>query len=103
MAYRVQKISGAERSRETRIWLNGKEIKNPQTYRLAGQRRYERHTWNAPANEIPFDDEEFWWTRPPVAFRVQAGENKILIEQPYVGKFQSWGISFIPVREPAQK
>lgn len=42
----------------TRIWVNGKEMKNPQTYKLAGQRRYEKHTWNSPANEIPFDNEE---------------------------------------------
>lgn len=84
---------------ETRIWLNGKEMENPQTYRLAGARRYERHTWHTPDNEIPFEDEEFWWTREPVAFPLQAGENTILIEQPYVGKFQSWGISFIPVEK----
>ncbi|UQT44341.1 hypothetical protein M5E88_17585 [Akkermansia muciniphila] len=71
----------------TRIWVNGKEMKNPQTYKLAGQRRYEKHTWNSPANEIPFDNEEFWWARPPVPFQVKAGENKILIEQPYTGEF----------------
>ena len=82
----------------TRVWLNGQEIKNPQTYKSAGQRRYERHTWNAPANEIPFEDEEFWWARKPVPFRVQAGENRIFIEQPYTGAFQSWGISFVPVK-----
>lgn len=29
---------------------------------------------------------------------MKAGENKILIEQPYTGSFQSWGISFIPVK-----
>lgn len=83
----------------TRIWVNGKEMKNPQTYKLAGQRRYEKHTWNSPANEIPFDNEEFWWARPPVPFQVKAGENKILIEQPYTGEFQSWGVSFIPVKK----
>lgn len=88
---------------ETKIWLNGQEVKNPQTYKLAGQRRYEKHTWTSPANEIPFDNEEFWWARPPVPFQVKAGENKILIEQPYTGSFQSWGISFIPVKKSGDR
>lgn len=83
----------------TRIWLNGQEIKNPQTYALAGQRRYEKHTWESPDNEIPFENEEFWWARAPVPFQLQPGENKLLIEQPYTGSFQSWGISFIPVKK----
>ena len=87
----------------TRIWVNGKEMKNPQIYKLAGQRRYEKHTWNSPANEIPFDNEEFWWARPPVPFQVKAGENKILIEQPYTGEFQSWGVSFIPVKKAGDR
>lgn len=83
----------------TRIWVNGHEVKNPQTCKLAGQRRYERHTWNAPDNEIPFDNEEFWWARPPVALSMQPGKNRVLVEQPYVGSYQSWGISFIPVKK----
>lgn len=82
----------------TRIWLNGKELKNPVTFKLAGQHRYEQHTWFKPANEIPFDNEEFWWARDPVPFQLKKGENTLVIEQPYTGKFQSWGISFIPVR-----
>lgn len=87
----------------TRIWINGKEVKNPQTYKLAGQRRYEKHTWHSPANEIPFDNEEFWWARPPVPFQLKPGENRILIEQPYTGSFQSWGASFIPVRKDGSR
>lgn len=81
----------------TRIWINGRAVDNPQTYQLAGQRRYEGHTWNSPDNEISYDNEEFWWARPPVAFRLKPGRNRILIEQPYTGSYQSWGVSFIPV------
>ena len=83
--------------------MNGKEVKNPQICKLAGQRRYEKHTWNSPANEIPFANEEFWWARPPVSFQIKAGENKILIEQPYTGSFQSGGISFIPVKKSGDR
>lgn len=87
----------------TRIWVNGQEIHNPQTYKLAGQRRYEQHTWNTPANEISFDNEEFWWAREPVPFQLKAGANTILIEQPYTGNFQSWGISLIPVKKEGKR
>ncbi len=87
----------------TRIWINGREVRNPQTYKLAGQRRYERHTWNSPDNEISFDNEEFWWARPPVPFRLSPGKNTILIEQPYTGNFQSWGVSLIPVKKSGDR
>lgn len=87
----------------TRIWVNGKEVNNPQTYKLAGQRRYESHTWNSPANEIPFDNEEFWWARQPVPFQLEAGGNTILIEQPYTGSFQSWGVSLLPVKKAGDR
>lgn len=40
---------------------------------------------------------------PPVPFQVKAGENKILIEQPYTGEYQSWGISFIPVKKSGDR
>lgn len=83
----------------TRIWLNGRELPNPRTCLLAGQHRYTEESWFTPANEIPFDDEEFWWTRPPVRLDLQAGENTLVIEQPYTGPEQSWGISFIPVKQ----
>lgn len=87
----------------TRIWVNGRPIRNPQVYKLAGQRRYERHTWNSPDNEISFENEEFWWARPPTPFRLKPGLNTILIEQPYTGSFQSWGVSFIPVKKSGNR
>lgn len=81
------------------VWLNGKSLANPKTYKLAGQRRFEKNTWFTPANEIPFDDEEFWWALPPTEIRLRKGENVLLVEQPYIGDFQSWNITFIPVRQ----
>ncbi len=87
----------------TLIWLNGVKIANPQTYKLAGQRRYEKHTWHDAANELPFENEEFWWARDPVPFKLKAGANTLLIEQPYTGPFQSWGISFIPVEKSGSR
>ncbi len=80
----------------TRIWLNGQEVKNPRSYRLAGQRRHPGNAWNF---EHPLDVEEIWWMQEPVEFDLREGENHFIIEQPYVGEHQSWGISLIPLAE----
>lgn len=81
----------------TRIWLNGKEIRNPQTYRLAGQKRCEGDTWTSPLNEEPLEDEEIWWAHQPTMLPLRRGKNTIIIEQPYQGEYQSWGVSLIPL------
>lgn len=80
----------------TRIWLNGAEVKNPRVYRLAGQRRHPGNAWNF---ELPLDKEEIWWVQEPVEFELQAGANTFIIEQPYVGEHQSWGVSLIPLKQ----
>ena len=79
----------------TRIWINGVEVKNPQTYRLAGKNRYERDTWVHPANEDPLTNEEVWWAHEPTLLPLKKGHNTVIIEQPYIGEFQSWGVSLI--------
>lgn len=80
----------------TRIWLNGVEILNPRTYRLAGQKHHPGNAWNF---ETPLDPEEIWWVQEPIEIELRKGENTFVIEQPYVGEFQSWGVSLIPVKE----
>ena len=78
----------------TRIWLNGKELSNPRQYRLAGQRRHPGNAWNF---ELPLDPEEIWWIQDPIEIELKEGENIFMIEHPYVGEHQSWGISLIPL------
>ncbi len=80
----------------TRIWLNSVEQKNPRTFKLAGQRNHPGNAWNF---EHPLDPEEIWWIQAPIEFELQAGDNSFIIEQPYIGEHQSWGISLIPVQE----
>ncbi|MCQ2364648.1 MAG: beta-N-acetylhexosaminidase [Akkermansia sp.] len=81
----------------TRIWVNGQEVKNPRTSPLAGQRTSKGDTWNSPANEVPYDNEEIWWAQEPTSLPLRKGDNVIVIEQPYVGEYQSWGVSLLPV------
>lgn len=80
----------------TRIWLNGSELENPRTYRLAGQKRHPGNAWNF---EAPLDPEEIWWVQDPIEIELRKGNNTFVIEQPYIGEFQSWGVSLIPVKE----
>ena len=78
----------------TRIWINGKEVRNPRVYRNAGKFQHPGNAWNF---EAPLDKEEIWWSLDPTELELKKGENTIIIEQPYVGEHQSWGISFIPL------
>ena len=82
----------------TRIWVNGQEVKNPHTFKLAGQNRFNRDTWFHAANENPFDDEEIWWCHKPVTFPLKKGDNTIIVEQPYIGECQSWEVNIIPLK-----
>lgn len=81
----------------TRVWVNGREIKNPRHYKLAGQRQSKGDTWTSPLNEMPYDDEEIWWAQDPTKLPLKKGANTVVVEIPYVGEFQSWGVSLIPL------
>jgi hypothetical protein len=78
----------------TRIWINGDEIKNPKTYTHAGKFSHSGNAWNF---ESPLDTEEIWWVQEPTKLNLKKGKNSIVIEQPYIGEHQSWGVSFIPL------
>lgn len=91
--------AGAWSACGTRIWVNGQEVSNPYTSPLAGQRQYKGDTWSSPANEMPFEDDEIWWAQAPTSLPLCKGKNTIVIEQPYQGEYQSWGVSLLPVEE----
>lgn len=78
----------------TRIWINGEEVRNPRTFRNAGKFNHPGNAWNF---ESPLDIEEIWWAQAPVKLPLKKGENTIIIEQPYIGEHQSWGVSLIPL------
>lgn len=80
----------------TRVWLNGNELMNPRTYSLAGKNKLAGNAWNF---EAPLSPEEIWWVQSPIELHLQQGENTFVIEQPYHGEFQSWGVSLIPVKD----
>ncbi|NLU95506.1 family 20 glycosylhydrolase [Chitinophaga sp. Ak27] len=79
------------------VWVNGKPLPAPQ-WQQPGANRYLTHTWERPGNEIPFTDEEFFWSRPPAAIALQKGWNRILIRVPRSYAEQNWQCAFVPVK-----
>lgn len=67
-------------------------------WKQPGKYRYLHPTWFSPANEIPYTDEEFYWTREPAKISLKPGWNKILLRVPCGYPGQRWSFTFIPVR-----
>lgn len=80
----------------SRIWVNGKEIKNPHRYKYAGKRASD-NAWQF--DNPPLDPEELWWMLDPVEISLNKGENTIVIEHPLVSRNQAWQVALIPVCE----
>jgi hypothetical protein len=79
------------------IRVNGQLLPGPR-WRQPGGQRYLTPTWGKPANEIPYTDEEFYWTRPPATIGLREGWNKIQISIPRTYKAQNWMSVFVPVK-----
>ncbi len=79
------------------IFVNGKELEGPQ-WQNPGGNRYLQETWFLPANEIPYTDEEFYWSRDPASIRLKQGWNRVLIRIPRSYPRQNWMAAFVPVR-----
>lgn len=83
------------------LFVNGKEVPGPQ-WQNPGGNRYLKPTWETPANEIPYTDEEFYWSRPPAVIELKKGWNKIVARVPRTYQEQAWMFAFIPVKLNAQ-
>ena len=80
------------------VFINGSELKGPQ-WNNPGGNRYLHHTWETPANEIPYTDEEFYWSRPPAAIALKKGRNTIVVRVPRLFNEQQWMFTFVPVKK----
>ena len=79
------------------VWVNADSVKPP-VWKNPNTRQYLRATWNQPANEDPYIDEEFYWTREPAEIAVKPGWNRVLIRVPKSYSEQRWTFTFAPVR-----
>lgn len=69
----------------------------PPVWTNPGTQQYLQPTWHRPANEIPIEDEELPWARPPVKVKLKKGENLIQISAVRGYPQQSFQFTFIPV------
>ena len=80
------------------IFINDKLLPGP-VWQLPGGNRYLQATWDKPANEIPYTEEEFYWSRPPAVVVLQKGWNKIFVRVPRTYLDQKWIFAFVPVKK----
>ena len=80
------------------VFINGRELPGPQ-WSNPGGHRYLNATWYLPPNEIPYADEEFFWSRPPARIPLQQGWNEILVRMPRAYRDQRWHFAFAPVQK----
>lgn len=79
------------------VWVNHQQLPAPKWLQPAAN-RYLTHTWFTPANEIPFTDEEFFWSRPPATISLRKGWNEVMLRVPRSYKDQNWQCAFVPVK-----
>lgn len=78
-----------------RVWVNGETVGPPQ-WKEPGKYAFHFDTWHKPEEEIPYTDEQFYWTRQPVSIALKAGDNTVVLCAPKVFEGQRWGFAFIP-------
>ncbi len=86
-----------------RLIVNGTDVAPAQKWKKPAGYRYQYHTWAQPPSEVPFDNEQFFWTRKPVTISLKKGRNMIEMYIPKVFSGQRWSFSFIPVEVDGDK
>ena len=80
-----------------RLKVNNIEIDPAEKWNEPGAYKYHSHTWGLPPGELPFTDEQFFWTRTPVTIQLKKGRNKIEMYVPRVFPRQRWTFAFMPI------
>lgn len=77
------------------IWVNGVRVEPP-VWREPRAYAFHFNTWAKPEEELPYTDEQLFWTREPSKIHLKAGENRILLRARKVFAGQHWIFAFIP-------
>lgn len=77
------------------IWVNGEPVAPP-VWNEPGAYAFQFHTWHKPQEELPFTDEQLFWTREPSKLHLKAGTNVIRICSRKIFPLQPWVFGFIP-------
>lgn len=80
-----------------RVFSGETEIFPPEPWNEPGRYRFHFHTWHKEPNEMPYTDEQFFWTREPARIPLKAGWNTITLHCPRVFNAATWIAAFVPV------
>lgn len=77
------------------IWVNGVRVEPP-VWKEPGAYAFHFNTWAKPEEELPYTDEQLFWTREPSEIPLRAGRNVIRIRSGKVFPGQHWIFAFVP-------
>ena len=77
------------------LWLNGVRIEPP-VWKEPGAYRFHFNTWAKPEEELPYTDEQLFWTRQSVELPLKAGKNTLRLCSRKVFAGQHWIFAVIP-------
>ncbi len=79
------------------VWVNGNPLPPP-VWQFPGWKPSKTDGWGSPADqEIPWREEELYWTRPPVKVPLKRGWNRIVAKIPATTGYQNWMFTFAPL------
>lgn len=77
------------------IWVNGVRVAPP-VWKEPGAYAFHFNTWAKPEEELPYTDEQLFWTREPSEIHLKAGVNRIVLRARKVFPGQHWIFAFVP-------
>lgn len=80
-----------------RAFVGETEIFPAKPWNEPGKYRYHHNTWHREPNELPYTDEQFFWTREPAQIPLKAGSNTIKLYCPRVFDANVWIAAFVPI------
>jgi lysophospholipase L1-like esterase len=79
------------------IWVNDVPLTSP-VWKNPGWKPSKEEGWGSPPDqEIPWSDEELYWTRTPSKVPLNMGWNKVFVKIPCSSNYQNWMFTFVPL------
>lgn len=79
------------------IYINDKKLEGP-NWNNPGWKTNTQKDWGSKVEqEIPWTDEELYWTRTSAKIKLEKGWNKIFVKIPCATNYQNWMFTFVPL------
>lgn len=76
------------------VWLNGVKVPPP-IWKNEGWKPVNSNGWGSKKDqEVPWKNEEFYWTRKPTTIHLKKGNNEVIFSVPGTNKYQNWMFTF---------